>query len=119
MSDNRVVQGRMQTPESLAELIEGEDVMDAEPIEDADDDCPECGENVISVGICPLRWSLLLDTSAKSATGPTPTATERRLPIEIPLMRVGLRRSAGSWPSPGRRLTPEATRLGRHFELIY
>ena len=45
MSDNRVVQGRMQTPESLAELIEGESVMDAEPIEDFDDDCPECGEN--------------------------------------------------------------------------
>jgi hypothetical protein len=43
----------MQTPESLAELIEGEDVMDAEPIEDADDDCPECGENVISVGYMP------------------------------------------------------------------
>ncbi|MDQ2072058.1 DUF5795 family protein [Haloarcula sp. NS06] len=53
MSDNRVVQGRMQTPESLAELIEGEGVMDAEPIEDADDDCPECGENVISVGYMP------------------------------------------------------------------
>lgn len=53
MSENRVVQGRMQTPESLAELIEGESVMDAEPIEDADDDCPECGENVISVGYMP------------------------------------------------------------------
>jgi len=53
MSDNRVVQGRMQTPESLAELIEGESVMDAEPIEDADDNCPECGENVISVGYMP------------------------------------------------------------------
>jgi len=43
----------MQTPESLAELIEGESVMDAEPIEDADDDCPDCGENVISVGYMP------------------------------------------------------------------
>lgn len=53
MSDNRVVQGRMQTPESLAELIEGESVMDAEPIEDAETDCPECGENVISVGYMP------------------------------------------------------------------
>lgn len=53
MSDNRVVQGRMQTPESLAELIEGESVMDAEPIEDADRDCPECGENVITVGYMP------------------------------------------------------------------
>jgi len=53
MSENRVVQGRMQTPESLAELIEGESVMDAEPIEDADRDCPECGENVITVGYMP------------------------------------------------------------------
>ncbi|MBV0903180.1 DUF5795 family protein [Haloarcula salina] len=53
MSDNRVVQGRMQTPESLAELIEGDSVMDAEPIEDADRDCPECGENVITVGYMP------------------------------------------------------------------
>ena len=53
MADNRVVQGRMQTPESLAELIEGESVMDAEPIADADRKCPECGENVISVGYMP------------------------------------------------------------------
>jgi len=53
MADNRVVQGRMQTPESLAELIEGESVMDAEPIEDADEECPECGENVVSVGYMP------------------------------------------------------------------
>ncbi|MBX0323412.1 hypothetical protein EGH21_10265 [Halomicroarcula sp. F13] len=53
MADNRVVQGRMQTPESLAELIEGESVMDAEPIEDADESCPECGENVVSVGYMP------------------------------------------------------------------
>jgi predicted RNA-binding Zn-ribbon protein involved in translation (DUF1610 family) len=43
----------MQTPESLAELIEGESVMDAEPIEDAEKDCPDCGENVISVGYMP------------------------------------------------------------------
>ena len=53
MGENRVVQGRMQTPESLAELIEGESVMDAEPIEDADRECPDCGENVISVGYMP------------------------------------------------------------------
>jgi len=53
MADNRVVQGRMQTPASLAELVEGESVMDAEPIEDADRDCPECGENVLSVGYMP------------------------------------------------------------------
>jgi tRNA(Ile2) C34 agmatinyltransferase TiaS len=47
---NRVVQGRMVTPETLAELIEGERPMEAEPIEDADRDCPECGGNVLSVG---------------------------------------------------------------------
>jgi predicted RNA-binding Zn-ribbon protein involved in translation (DUF1610 family) len=43
----------MQTSESLAELIEGESVMDAEPIEDADRECPNCGENVITVGYMP------------------------------------------------------------------
>ena len=53
MADNRVVEGRMVTPKRLAELIEGESVMDAEPIEDADRECPECGENVISVGYMP------------------------------------------------------------------
>jgi predicted RNA-binding Zn-ribbon protein involved in translation (DUF1610 family) len=50
---NRVVQGRMVTPETLAELVEGERPMEAEPIEDADRDCPECGGNVISVGYMP------------------------------------------------------------------
>jgi predicted RNA-binding Zn-ribbon protein involved in translation (DUF1610 family) len=50
---NRVVQGRMVTPKRLAELIEGESVMDAEPIEDADRDCPDCGESVITVGYMP------------------------------------------------------------------
>jgi len=53
MSENRVVQGRMVTPKRLAELIEGEDVMDAEAIEDADRACPECGGDVISVGYMP------------------------------------------------------------------
>ena len=53
MADNRVVQGRMVTPKRLAELIEGEDVIDAEPIEDAERDCPECGENVVTVGYMP------------------------------------------------------------------
>jgi predicted RNA-binding Zn-ribbon protein involved in translation (DUF1610 family) len=50
---NRVVQGRMVTPKRLAELIEGERPMEAEPIEDADRDCPECGGNVIQVGYMP------------------------------------------------------------------
>ena len=50
---NRVVQGRMVTPETLAELIEGERPMEAEPIEDADRECPECGGNVLAVGYMP------------------------------------------------------------------
>jgi hypothetical protein len=53
MADNRVVEGRMVTPETLAELIEGEDVMDAEPITDADRKCPDCGGNVLEVGYMP------------------------------------------------------------------
>ena len=52
-NENRVVQGRMVTPESLAELIEDDSVMDAEPIEDADRECPECGGSVLSVGYMP------------------------------------------------------------------
>lgn len=53
MSENRVVQGRMVTPVSLAEQIEGEEVIDAEPIEDTERDCPDCGGDVISVGYMP------------------------------------------------------------------
>lgn len=53
MSDNRVVEGRMVTPRHLAELIEGESIMDAEPIEDTDIDCPECGGDVLEVGYMP------------------------------------------------------------------
>ncbi|SEH54970.1 hypothetical protein SAMN05192561_10630 [Halopenitus malekzadehii] len=50
---NRVVQGRMVTPETLAELIEGESVLEAESIEDADENCPACGGDVIQVGYMP------------------------------------------------------------------
>jgi hypothetical protein len=53
MAENRVVQGRMVTPQRLAALIEGEDVMDAESIEDADRECPECGGDVLEVGYMP------------------------------------------------------------------
>jgi hypothetical protein len=53
MADNRVVQGRMVTPGKLAELVEGESVMDAEDIEDADRDCPDCGGDVLAVGYMP------------------------------------------------------------------
>jgi ribosomal protein S27AE len=53
MTANRVVEGRMVTPETLAELIENDDVMDAEPIQDADRECPNCGGNVLEVGYMP------------------------------------------------------------------
>ena len=53
MADNRVVEGRMVTPGKLAELIEGGSVMDAEDIEDADRDCPDCGGDVLAVGYMP------------------------------------------------------------------
>jgi len=53
MADNRVVEGRMVTPQSLAELVEDGDVMDADPIEDAERDCPDCGGNVLTVGYMP------------------------------------------------------------------
>jgi hypothetical protein len=53
MPENRVVQGRMVTPNRLAELIEGDDVIDAEPIEDAERTCPECDGDVLTVGYMP------------------------------------------------------------------
>ncbi|PSQ06669.1 hypothetical protein BRC92_00425 [Halobacteriales archaeon QS_4_69_31] len=53
MADNRVVQGRMVTPKKLAELIEGESVMDAEAITDAERSCPDCGGDVLEVGYMP------------------------------------------------------------------
>ena len=53
MAENRVVEGRMVTPKRLAAIIEGDDVMDAEPIADADRECPECGGNVLEVGYMP------------------------------------------------------------------
>ena len=43
----------MVTPEKLAELVEGEPVLEAESIADADCDCPECGGDVITVGYMP------------------------------------------------------------------
>ncbi|WP_101297789.1 DUF5795 family protein [Halegenticoccus soli] len=51
--ENRVVQGRMVTPERLAELIEGERPMEADAIEDADRECPQCGGSVLQVGYMP------------------------------------------------------------------
>ena len=43
----------MVTPTSLAELVEGDDVLEAESIEDADRECPECGGDVVQVGYMP------------------------------------------------------------------
>ena len=53
MAENRVVEGRMVTPERLAELVEGESVMEVDSIKDADRECPECGGDVLSVGYMP------------------------------------------------------------------
>ena len=53
MSDNRVVEGRMVTAHSLAEIIEGGEVMEAEAIATADRDCPSCGGDVLEVGYMP------------------------------------------------------------------
>ena len=53
MSANRVVQGRMVTPEKLATMVEDGDVMEATSIEDADRDCPDCGGDVLTVGYMP------------------------------------------------------------------
>lgn len=53
MAANRVVQGRMVTAKKLAELIEGDSVMETDSIEEADRSCPECGENVLKVGYMP------------------------------------------------------------------
>lgn len=53
MADNRVVQGRMVTPRSLAELIEDGKVLEADSISDTEESCPECGGSVLEVGYMP------------------------------------------------------------------
>ena len=53
MRQNRVVQGRMVNATKLAELIEGDSVMEVDSIEEADDACPECGGSVLEVGYMP------------------------------------------------------------------
>lgn len=49
----RVVQGRVMTPEALAAAIEGESVLQAEAIVDADRDCPDCASAVVVVEYMP------------------------------------------------------------------
>jgi len=59
MADNRVVQGRMVTPGKLAEMIEGESVLEVDSIADADQDCPECGGDVLEVVYMPSVTELV------------------------------------------------------------
>jgi predicted RNA-binding Zn-ribbon protein involved in translation (DUF1610 family) len=59
MPANRVVQGRMVTAKKLAEIIEDGSVMETEAIEDADRDCPDCGENVVQVTYMPSVTELV------------------------------------------------------------
>lgn len=59
MSDNRVVQGRMVTAKRLAEIIEGDDVMETESITDVDTACPECGGDVLEVVYMPTVTELV------------------------------------------------------------
>ncbi|HKJ59971.1 MAG TPA: DUF5795 family protein [Halobacteriales archaeon] len=60
MAENRVVQGRMVTPAALAELIEGDAVMEVDSIQDAERDCPECGsEDVLEIVYMPSVTELV------------------------------------------------------------
>ena len=59
MGENRVVEGRMVTPGKLAELIEGEDVLEVDSIADADRSCPDCGGDVLEVVYMPSVTELV------------------------------------------------------------
>ncbi|SEV85758.1 DUF5795 family protein [Natrinema salifodinae] len=59
MSENRVVQGRMVTAEKLAELVEGDSVMEVDSIGEADEECPDCGGNVLTVTYMPSVTELV------------------------------------------------------------
>ena len=59
MAENRVVQGRMVTPGKLAEMIEGEDVLEVDSIDDADRECPDCGGDVLEVVYMPSVTELV------------------------------------------------------------
>jgi predicted RNA-binding Zn-ribbon protein involved in translation (DUF1610 family) len=49
----------MVTAKKLAEIIEDGSVMETEAIEDADRDCPDCGENVVQVTYMPSVTELV------------------------------------------------------------
>ena len=65
---NRVVEGRMVTPKSLAELIEGDSVLEAEEIQDADRDCPDCSGDVISVGYMPTVTEFVVGSKCQQCS---------------------------------------------------
>ncbi|MFD1562028.1 DUF5795 family protein [Haloarchaeobius amylolyticus] len=59
MSENRVVEGRMVTANKLAELVEGDSVMEVDSIEEADRECPACGGSVLTVTYMPSVTELV------------------------------------------------------------
>lgn len=59
MAKNRVVQGRMVTPAKLAELIEGDDILEVDSIEDAADPCEDCGGDVLKIVYMPSVTELV------------------------------------------------------------
>jgi len=137
---NRVVQGRMVTPEKLAELIEGDSILEAESITNADRDCPECGGDVISVGYMPSVTEFITgykcqecDWSAKHRD--RGVTSRRRCLLPIPIHRPVARSFAIETPLSAFRQAPDARsrgcgkpgmatdsrglRPGRHSRLIY
>ncbi|AFO56074.1 hypothetical protein NJ7G_0825 [Natrinema sp. J7-2] len=49
----------MVTAEKLAELVEGDAVMEVDSIEEADEECPECTGNVLRVVYMPSVTELV------------------------------------------------------------
>jgi hypothetical protein len=49
----------MVTAEKLAELVEGDSVMEVDSIEEADETCPECDGNVLRVTYMPSVTELV------------------------------------------------------------
>ena len=48
----------MVTAQRLAELVEGDQVMEADDIEDTDRTCPDCGGDVVAVTYMPTVTEL-------------------------------------------------------------
>ncbi len=49
----------MVTAKKLAELVEGDSVMEVDSIEEADEECPECDGNVLKVVYMPSVTELV------------------------------------------------------------